>query len=202
MAYFDTNQMMKTIGTTLPLAILLIEDDEDRQFLTDLYLQYRSLLYKEAKAFFGSALSEIEDAVSNSAVRMCKYCKHLQATPCNKRVFYLVKIVRSVCNTRLAELQKQNERRDWFVDSETIEGVEDESKTHGIVFSRAYADDLLKSFAGLSKRDKELIRMRHIDMMDYEEIAEMLNISEGTARTAVSRAKARMENLAQGQRVK
>lgn len=197
MQFFDTKLMMETVGTTLPLAILLIEDDEDRQFLTDLYLEYRNLLYKEAMRFFCDSPFEIDDAVSGSAERMCKYCKELQNIPCNKRKFYLVKIVRSVCNTRIAELTKQQERRDWFADSETVEGVEDENSAHSIVFSRVYADDLLHSFPMLSDRDKELIRMRHIDMLDYDEIAEALHISEGTARTAVSRAKARLENLAQ-----
>lgn len=197
MQLYDTKLIMETAGTTLPLAILLIEDDADRQFVADLYLQYRNLLYKKAAGFFHNAPPEIEDAVSCAAERMCKYCKELQNIPCNKRKFYIVKIIRSVCITRLQALQKQQEKRDWFVDTETVEGVEDENSAHGIVFSRVYADDLLNSFSMLNDRDKELIRMRHIDMMDYDEIANALHISEGTARTAVSRAKARLESLAQ-----
>lgn len=193
---YDAKLMMETLGTTLPLAILLIEDDADRQFLTDLYLQHRDLLYKIAAGFFRNSPSEIEDAISNTAERMCKYCKELQCIPCNKRKFYIVRIVRSVCITRYAELQMHKETNDLFADSQTFEGMEDESSAHGIVFSRVYADDLLNSFAVLSDRDKELIRMRHIDMMDYDDIAEALHISEGTARTAVSRAKARLEKLA------
>ncbi|MEG0512139.1 MAG: sigma-70 family RNA polymerase sigma factor [Clostridia bacterium] len=197
MQYYDAKLMMETVGTALPLAILLIEDDEDRQFVTDLYLQHRELLYKKATGFFYNSQSEIEDAVSDAAERMCKYCKEIQNIPCNKRKFYIVKIIRSVCITRLAVLQRQQERNDWFADTETVEGIEDENSAHGIVFSRVYADDLLHSFSMLSDRDKELIRMRHIDRMDYDEIANTLHISEGTARTAVSRAKARLERLAQ-----
>lgn len=197
MQYYDAKLMMETVGTALPLAILLIEDDEDRQFVTDLYLQHRELLYKKAKGFFYNSQSEIEDAVSSAAERICKYCKELQKIPCNKRKFYIVRIIRSVCITRVAVLQRQQERRDWFADTETVEGVEDENSAHSIVFSRVYADDLLNSFSMLSDRDKELIRMRHIDMMYYDEIANTLHISEGTARTAVSRAKARLESLAQ-----
>ena len=200
MQYFDASNLWTTVGSSLPLAILLIENDEDRQFLAELYLQYRGLLYKEAVKHFGSGSQEIEDAVGNSAVRMCKYCKKLQSLPCNKRPFYLVKIVRSVCNTQLAELQKQSERHDWFADSETAEDAVDESGAPNIVFSRVYADDLLNSFVELSQRDRELIRMRHIDLMNYDEIAKVLHISEGTARTAVSRAKARLENLARSQK--
>ena len=197
MFLFPFQQMAEASGPVIPLAILLIEDDGDRQFVTGLYLQYRELLYKTAKGFFANSPSEIEDAISSSAEKMCKYCKELKAIPYDKRKFYIVKIVRSVCITRLAALQKQRERHDWFADSEIVEGTEDESSAHSIVFSRVYADDLLNSFATLNDRDKELIRMRHIDMMDYASIAEALQISEGAARTAVSRAKARLEKLAQ-----
>lgn len=38
--------------------------------------------------------------------------------------------------------------------------------------------------------------MRHIDMMAYDDIARALNISERAARTAISRAKKRLEKLA------
>ena len=52
MQNFDINQILGLSGTTLPISILLIENDEDRQFLTELYLQYRPLMYKIAFQFF------------------------------------------------------------------------------------------------------------------------------------------------------
>ncbi len=36
---YDAKLMMETLGTTLPFAILLIENDEDRQFLTEMYFR-------------------------------------------------------------------------------------------------------------------------------------------------------------------
>lgn len=77
-----------------------------------------------------------------------------------------------------------------------LEHIVDEDAYHDIILSKFNAIELLDSFKQLSDRDKELIRMRHIDLMDYDEIAETLNISLPTARTAVFRAKQRLEKIA------
>lgn len=196
MQFQEAKLLLEAVSTTLPLAILLVEDEADRQFLADLYLQYRGLIYKSAANYFSGNLLEIEDAVSSTAERMCKYCKELKQIPCNKQKCYLVKMVRTVCIARLAELRHSRERNDWFADSQVVEGIADEAQAHDFVFSRVYAEDLLDSFSALSDRDKELIRMRHIDMMAYDDIARALNISERAARTAISRAKKRLEKLA------
>lgn len=197
MQFHEAKLLLEAAGTTLPLVILLIVDDADRQFLTDLYLRHRELIYKSAANYFPGNLLEIEDAISSTAERMCKYCKELEQIPCNKQKYYLVKMVRTVCIARLVELRRSRERNDWFADSQVVEGTADEAHAHDFVFSRVYADDLLNSFSALSNRDKELIRMRHIDMMEYDDIARVLDINEGAARTAVSRAKKRLEKFAQ-----
>lgn len=85
MQFLPGRETIDVCGTILPLAILLIENDEDRQFLTDMYLQYRKLMYKIASHYFQSDYNEIEDVVSTSVERMCKFCKNIQTVPCNKR---------------------------------------------------------------------------------------------------------------------
>ena len=180
----------------IPLVILLIENDEDREFLTQIYEQYCRLLYKVAANFFPNNEEEILEAVSESAERMCEYCQKIKSISCNKRASYLVKIVRSVCINRLSAIKKQDAWRDFFVNQDEIENIEDKKNTHDVVFGRLYANNILDSFDELSKMDKCLIRMRHIDGMDYEDMAKALSLSPGTVRTGVSRAKAKLEKLA------
>ena len=62
MKNFDMNQIMGLSGAVLPLSILLIENDEDRQFLTEMYLQYRPLMYKIAFQFFLKVDGSLEKA--------------------------------------------------------------------------------------------------------------------------------------------
>lgn len=48
----------------LPPIILAIENDADRDYLTQVYLDYRNLIYKVALSFFPDDYSEAEDAFS------------------------------------------------------------------------------------------------------------------------------------------
>jgi len=196
MQNIDMNRIMELSATVLPLSILLIENDEDRQFLTDLYLQYRPLMYKVASQFFSDNYAEMEDAVSGAVERLCKKCETLKQVECNKRASYTVSTVRNVCLTRLREIGRQRRNRDYATDAETIDNVSDQEDVQDIVFDRVFASDLLDAFPELSEKDKDLIRLRHMDLLGYDVIAQQVGITEIAARTAVSRARSKLERLA------
>jgi len=107
-----------------------------------------------------------------------------------------VRIVRNACNARLKQIYASQNRNVYYADPRELEQTEDEDAMHEVVLSRYNAIELLNSFQELNDRDKELIRLRHIDMMDYSDIAKTLGISLSTARTAVFRAKQRLEKVA------
>ena len=193
---FPLYQIMETSGTVIPLVILMMEDDAERKFLTEMYFQYRSLMYKTAMAFLGKGSHEIEDAVSASVERMCRYCHAFQAVECSKRASYVVVLVGNVCRDRLRVIERQRGLCNDGFTTEEMEQFPSEDDVHGTVFDRIYAVDLLNSFDELSARERDLILMRHVDLMDYDEMAALLHMKEGAVRTALSRAKKHLEALA------
>jgi RNA polymerase sigma-70 factor (ECF subfamily) len=193
---YPINQMSAITGTVLPLAILLIENDEDRQFLTDLYLQNRQLMVKVASQFFRGNQAELEDAVSGAVERLCKKCDTLRQVECNKRPAYIVSTVRNVCLSRLREIARHRRTHEDFTDADAIENIPDQTDVQGMLFERVFAGDLLDAYPALNQRDRELIRLRHVDRMSYPEIAVQMGITENAARTAVSRARSRLERFA------
>lgn len=196
----DIQQMMAVYGTALPIAILLIDDDEDRAFLSDAYIQYKALMYKVAIDYFKPNQADIEDAVSESVERLCKYVHKFRAIPCNKRPSYVVRLVENVCRTRLRAMMLEKDMHAFSMDEEQSEQLPAEDNVLETVFSHFYAEDLLAMFDKLSKRDQELLRMRHVDQMSYEEIAKALHMNEGAVRTALSRAKQRLEKVSAEQK--
>ena len=74
--------------------------------------------------------------------------------------------------------------------------VEDVNASNETALSRFFAVDLLQSFGQLNEREKQLIRLRHIDGMDYEDIAVILGMKEAAVRTALSRALQHLGELA------
>lgn len=199
MQYLPGRETIDVCGTVLPLAILLIENDEDRQFLTDMYMQYRKLMYKIASHYFQSDYNEIEDAVSTSVERMCKFCKNIQAVPCNRRTSYIVRLVENVCRTRIRAISRQRDKEQFPTEENWEKDIPDTEDTEAIVFSQLRANDLLMSFERLSPRDQELIRMRHIDYMEFEEMAQEMGMTVSAVRTALFRAKQRWKKLASDQ---
>ena len=196
MSNLDIRQILELYGTILPLPILLIENDEDRQFLTDVYLQFKPLMYKVAYQFFSDSHSEVDDAVSDAVERLCKKSDTLKEVACNKRASYIVSTVRNVCLTRLRELKRQRLHFDFGPNGEDLEEIAGTEDVQDMVFNHILSSDLLSAFPALSEKDCELIRLRHIDRLEYTEIAALSGLSEGAARTAVSRAKSRLEQLA------
>lgn len=192
----DGNQIAELYGTVIPLAILLIENDEEREFLSEAYVQYKALMCQTAIHFFRGNQAEVDDAVGASVERLCKYSKNFSAVPCNKRASYIVKLVENVCRTRLRTIIQQKDQCAFSVDDEVFDQFPAPEDVQEIVFSRIRAGELLRAFKLLTSHDQELIRMRHVDGLSYAAMAQKLYMSEGAVRTALVRARQRWEQLA------
>lgn len=189
MQHFDFQSLMEIQGIVLPVALLAIENDDDRDFVTELYLKNRPLMYKTAMRYFSASPQDAEEAVSDALENLCRYLHNIRSLAQEDVPKYIVSVVRNACN---GILRKRNPA-EKSVDFLSLEDEADESLLLDNVLSNASAREILNSFAGLSERDKELIRLRHIDLMEYEDIAQTLGISISNARTALHRAKQRLE---------
>ena len=196
MQSFDPQALLPLYTAALPAVFATIEDDEDRAFISELYMQHRTLMYKTIVSYFKEDAAVIEEAFGESLIRMCKYCRTLRFIPEEKRSVYLMCIVRSVCNTCMKD-KHLHPRQEELSYEELPEDLVDEAADYDLIFSRFHAVELLNSFRKLSPREKELIRLRHIDRLDYNEIAEIMHSTAGAMRIAVMRAKRHLEELAQ-----
>ena len=196
MQHFDFRNMMEIHGAILPLAVLMLEDDQDRDFMTDVYIRYKPLMYKVAMRYFANRPQDAEEAMSDAVENMCRYIKNVRGVPEEHLPKYIVCIVRNACNYLLRKRNAFRRPQEEAVDFQSLETTADESALHEVILSRETALEILHAFPSLSQRDRELIRLRHIDLLEYEEIAEVLGISVATARTALHRAKRRLEKIA------
>ncbi len=183
-------------AASLPLAMLMLASNEDRQFVEQLYFEYRRLMYFVAGKYFGHNDAEIEDAISSVVENMCKYVDAFRAVECNKRKSYVFSSIENVCRRRLRELGKQKLYQDDSATQETIERIPDTADVYTSVFAYADAITLLDELEGLSERDKELFRMRHVEKLTFAEIANQLCMTEQAVRTALTRAKQRVRKRA------
>lgn len=181
----------------VPVLMLAMMSDSDREFLQELYFQHRKTMYYVARKHFADKPEELEEAISTTLERMCRYVKKLQEVPSNKMKAYVVLMVENVCRNRLRKIIREREQGTISFDDSNLYNADTISvDPYETLFDYADAKTLLASFQGLSQRDQDLIWMRHVEKMDYTEIADELRMSVGAVRTALSRAKNRLEEIA------
>ena len=188
--------MAFSVYLSLPSILLMIQNDEDSQRLVELYHQYKRLMFKVAQQYFPHDHHETEDVISDAILKMIDNFSTISAVPCNKTASYIVKIVRSVCNDRLRKRNRQRSDLHLWDAEDNLADVEDVNASNEAALSRFFAVGLLQSFGQLNEREKQLLRLRHIDGMDYEDIALILGMKEAAVRTALSRALKHLADLA------
>ena len=193
---FFLRTAMTYSAVSVSIAVLVLANDEDRQFVEQLYFEYRGLMYFVARKYFGHNDAEIEDAISSVIENMCKYVENFRAVECNKLKGYVFSTVENVCKRRLRELGKQRLYQDDGATQETIENIPDTADAYASVFAYADARTLLEELDALSERDKELLWMRHVEKLTFDEIANQLGMTEQAVRTALTRAKQRVQKRA------
>lgn len=183
-------------AASVPFALLMLANDDDRQFVEQIYLEYRGLMYYAAREYFGKNKEEIEDAISSAIENMCKYVENFRAVECSKMRSYILSTIENVCKHRLRELGKQRAHQDDGITQEMIENIPNTDDVYASVFAYADARALLEEIDGLEERDKDLFWMRHVEKQTFAEMADRLQLSESTIRSVLTRAKQRVQKRA------
>lgn len=78
----------------LPLFILAIENDDDRQFVADIYTRYRPALYRKAQKVLHDN-DRAEEAVHEAMLRVIRYLDRVREIPSDELLPYLITIVQT-----------------------------------------------------------------------------------------------------------
>jgi len=165
----------------VPLFIAQIEDDRDRELLTEYYLQHRFTLLHVAQSIlhdWGLA----EDAMQEAFFRLAKNIKNVRPDPKQVRSF-LVTITRNFANDTI---KKRNVVSMLSWDDLVYEPADDSISIEDIVTQ----DDELERMAQtlpIIYATVFLLRYKH-DCSDRD-ISAVLNISEAAVRKRLQRAK-------------
>ena len=84
----------------LPLIIMAIEDENDKEFMTRLYLQYRRLIYSEIRKITGE-WDEAEDLVQTVVEKLLEKLPLLQGMERDKLVNYIISTARNTAYNSL-----------------------------------------------------------------------------------------------------
>ena len=147
--------------------------------------------------YFADKPEELDDAVSAVLERLCRYISKVRAVPRNKMQAYVVFMTENVCRRMLRQIITEREIGVVPYDALLLDAQAEGEDLTETIFDYADAKKVLASYKELSQRDQDIIWMRHVENMEYSEMAKMLNMQEGAIRTALVRAKAKLRLLVQ-----
>ena len=181
----------------IPLLAMATMSDSDQDLVIEIYYQYRKLMYHVARKYFADKPEELDDAVSAVLERLCRYISKVRAVPRNKMQAYVVLMTENVCRRMLRQIITEREIGVVQYDALLLDAQAEGEDLTETIFDYADAKKVLASYKELSQRDQDIIWMRHVENMEYSEMAKMLNMQEGAIRTALVRAKAKLRLLVQ-----
>ncbi len=165
----------------------------DRNAFAALVSAYESKIYNLALRYLGNR-EDAMDASQEVFLRVFRFLPGFQEESGFSTWIYRIGV--NVCKDMLAKQSKRNEQ------SIEVEDEEEERRTLDIVDCRYSPEQILENaelrtilstaIASLPEQQREVVVLRDIQGLSYEEIASVLSLESGTVKSRLSRAR---ENL-------
>lgn len=176
----------------IPNCILAIENDDDRAFMEELYLNYVSLMYDTVYGIIKNP-ADAEDVVQTALVKLIDKIQLLRSRARDQMVNYII----TTCKHNAYNYIRDNkaQRGLVFEDCDDIPDTEESMDLHFI--RQEELDCLARVWPRLDERSQYMLEAYYILEMSTKEIAEELGIKPGSARMALSRARQQAYELLQ-----
>ena len=181
----------------LPMAILSMEDDSDRAYMTRLYREYRALMLKTAWEYTKD-IGTVEDIVSESCIALIRHLDQLKTMEKAAIRSYIVITVR---NKALDELRRQALHRKTFVsmDDNAMERMTEPTAFDRKLNLRQEMDVVKEAIGTLPAAEQDVLRLKFFQHMTDKEIAAGMEITENRVRVLIMRARKHLKKMLYGE---
>ena len=177
----------------IPICILLIEDESDREFMAQLFVQYQNLMYSTIYKMTKDSW-ETEDILQITLEKLIDKISLLRKLDQKRLINY---IISSCKNNAYNLLYRRSRERTFHIDDyysirmikEDLRSVEEH------LIGKDFFKKLIEIWPELDERSQYLLEARYILDKSTKEIGEQLNIKPESVRMALSRARKTAYNL-------
>lgn len=185
----------------LPIIILAIEDDDDRSFMTNIYLKYERLMFSEAYKIT-QHIQDTEDVIQISLVKLIDKIPLLRTLDQKRLTYYLSRTSR---NTAISFCQKERKKNIFSVDDDswtekyTISN-DDMSVEEQLIFKEDFVN-LQRVWAVLDEKTKYLLSERYLFEKSAKEISDEIATTPENVRMMLTRARRKVFQLLEKERL-
>lgn len=171
----------------IPYCILVIEDDDDREFMSALFTNYNRLMYREIYCILYDPWAT-EDVMQTTIEKLIDKVKELRVKDRDHLVNYII----SASRNRAKNYLRDHSRYQLVpLDDETgIPDIEHSSDAMDFQLIRESDLDILaRIWPRLDERSRFLLEGRYLLEKTPQELAQELNIKPDSVRMALTRAR-------------
>lgn len=175
----------------ISLLVSLVEDEDDKQFITNLYLQLYPLLKKQAYNITGE-YGIVDDLIHDAFLKLIPKIPLLRSLSCYKVTSYVVYTVRHVCLDYIRKKTRRSRHTFTGLSEDIANQIPDEqAATEEEFIKHEELKGMEQVLLQLSERDRSLLYYKYNMEMKDREIAALLNIPANHVRQYIARARHR-----------
>lgn len=180
-----------------PIAILMITDDSDRDFMKALYIKHQMSMFRMARALTDTE-QDAEDVVSEACVSLIKKVSQIRQLDCNVLEGYIISTVKNAAYL----LHRKKKARKEVTNEEILQFVADEDAAPDRnVLQECTIQELSEAIVQLPENDQVVLRMKYFEKHSDREIAKMLGIQEVSVRSRLTRMRRKIYELLGGRQI-
>lgn len=176
----------------IPLIILVIENPDDRDFMGELYLSYKRLMYSEIQKITRDSWAT-EDIIQSALEKLIDKIPLLRTLSKSKLINYIISTSR---NTAINYLRKKNQTPEFSYDDEFDSIADYAIGMEDNIILRDLIENAKAAWRALDMRSKEILELRFMLDKSNSEIANELGIQPDSVRMAISRARKKFKEKA------
>lgn len=178
----------------LPSVITLIVDEDDREFMTQLFLQYRRIMFSEISKLISDPW-DTEDILQSALIKLCDKVSLLRDLDERRRICYVITTVRNLA---------KNHIRDNHVvsicsfDDDNLnlsDTISDGTNIDQTIIIKEQLKDLASVWNMLDETTQRLLEGKYILMKSDAELGQMLGINPSSIRMMLTRSRRKTLDL-------
>ncbi len=185
MAYFCIMSAARLIPFALAAAIQCCDSEEDRAFMTSLYLNNSRRLFKYAFHLCGNR-QDAEDAVQDAFLSLVPKSSELRAMQTDRVTAYLFTTLKHAVWLAYRKKKRITETEQRRLSKYSAEEVPSFDYTF---------DEMMETLPRLSEKDQVLLQMKYFLRMSDSEIADRFQVKPCSVKMMVRRARQRLIEL-------
>ena len=173
----------------IPIIILSIENDDDRDFISSLYLELHPLM-KSTALHIVKDINIAEDVIQDSLVSIIRKIDTIRSLERRKLTAYVVRTVQNKAFNYYNKHQKDMAKGFYDIDGDSADSVIDDTYAPSEWFDMLETyEELGNAIKSLSERDRHLLFIKYNMELSDHEIAEIIGIKKDSVRQYLTRAR-------------